>query len=961
MTHDDSAGRRGRLRPGAGVRDPGLRREARGELPLLACLTVVVGLLALITAAGPPLLDRWAGDALRTRFDTARQTDAEIRHSVSLHRDETEPWPDPSTATVGRDLAKATAGLLASAEPPLSSILVHDSTRVEVPVLSSSTAAGRLELGLLYADDAPAAATYAQGAPPGPPNLESPVPVAFSTLARDALHLSVGQRFHLSPAVGSFDTDAVVSGFFTPPAKATAPLWHEEALLERPARTDGLWRSQAVINAAAIDALQQPTRGTGRDLVVQWRTSIRMTPDQATRFATDGGLRQLQNAADSYAADVGEDYCPQQADYLASDCMIGRHPTTALATTDDIPDLIEPFARARGQARTLESFALAGLIAVGLATVVVTARLAVHRRAAAQALQRARGASATDLALVRLLQTAPAALLGAALGVGAARSAAPPGGGIGGLAPALAVAAVAWLTLPALTLAASRDRGTRTGRPPAVRRLGVEAAVLLLAVAGVLLLRAHGAGAGGLDVQLAVVPALLGTATVVLLVRLYPLPLRLLSRAARARRGTVPLIALTRAAREAPGHALALLVLVTTLSTAVFGGLVARTVADGSRTAALWSSGADAVVIGAGKDGTAEKTLADVAGVRQATVVRSLVNQLTSDSDGARYSTSRVAGVDARALGAAAPGSAAARALTAAGLAGRPAPAAVKGRYVLPALATGDFAGGRIGDTYTTTLRRGTVAFRVVGVLPGAARRDPALGPLLSVQQHDAGRGESGDSATAVAAGSPLLLVDSAELAMLDPHEFYDSAVLLYGPRLDTASLRSAGQRITGPSGEVRIRAAELALASHDGLLRGVRRAYASTTALAVLFALVALVLELLLSARDRGRTASRLRTLGLPTRGIAAMNVLELLPMALAAVAGGVALGLLLPGILGPTLTLREFTGGPGAPALHTDYALTAGLGLGFAALIAAAVAAETWAGRRRGLGTVLRLGDAV
>ncbi|WP_327288292.1 FtsX-like permease family protein [Streptomyces sp. NBC_01198] len=961
MTGDEQDRRRRLPRPGSGVRDPGLRREARGELPLLACLTVVVALLALITAAGPPLLDRWAGDALRSRFDTARQTDAEIRHSVSLHRDDTEPPPDPATATVGRDLAKVTAGLLASAGPPLSSVLVHDSTRVEVPVLGAALPAGRLELGLLYADDAPAAASYPQGGPPGPPGRTSPIPVAFSTLARDTLHLGLGQRFHLSPAVGTFDTDAVVSGFFTPPADATAPLWHEESLLERPARTDGLWHAQAVIDAASIDGLQQVTRGQGHDLVVQWRSSIRMTPDQATRFATGGGLRRLQDAADSYAAAADQDFCPEPDGYMATGCRIGRHGTTELTTVDDIPDLIEPFARARGQARTLESFALAGLIAVGLATVVVTARLAVHRRAAAQALQQARGASATDLALVRLVQTAPAALLGLALGAGAARLAAPPGDGPGGLVPALVVAAVAWLTLPALTLVATRDRAGRAGRPPAVRRVGVEAAVLLLAAAGVLLLRAHGAGAGGLDVGLAVVPALLGTATVVLLIRVYPLPLRLLSRAARARRGTVPLVALSRAAREAPGHALALLVLVTTLSTAVFGGLVARTVADGSRTAAVWSSGADAVVIGAGRDGTPERTLADVTGVRRATVVRSLVNQLTSDRDGARYGATRVVAVDAGALGTAAHGSAAARALAAAGLAGRPAPAAAGGHYVLPALATADFAGGRPGDTYTTTLRSGTVSFRVVGVLPAAVRRDPALGPLLSVQQRDAGRGESADSATAVAAGSPLLLVDSAELTMLEADEFHDSAVLFYGPRLDTASLRAAGPRVTGPSGEVRVKATAMALAADDGLLRSVRRTYATTTALSVLLALVALVLELLLSSRDRGRTASRLRTLGLPTRGIAAMNVLELLPMVLAAVAGGVALGLVLPGILGPTLTLREFTGGPGAPALHDDHALTAGLGLGLAALVAAAVAAETWAGRRRGLGAVLRLGDAV
>lgn len=939
-----------------------MRREARAETPLLVCLSLIVALIALVTTAGPPLLDRWAGDALRSRLDAARQNGGQIRQSVSLMADDSVVPPDPSGSTLARDLAAAGAKLLAAAEPPLRAVLVHDSTRVEVPQLRASTTAGPVQLGLVYADDAPPRSAYAQGAPPGAPTATSPVPVAFSSAARDVLHLAVGQRFHLSRDIGVNDTDAVVSGFFTPPAGAAAPLWREETLLAHPTRTEGLWRAQAVIDASAIDALQQLSRGRGDSYTVQWRESIRMSPGQAARTATPAGLRALLNATDTFAAAAPDAYCPGAQDYQAGPCRLGRHPTSDLTADDGMPDVLARFSRARGQARTLETFALAGLIAVGLATVVATARLAVHRRAEAQALQRARGASATGLALVRLYQTTPCALLGSALGAGTAVWARPAGGpDRGSLLPALAVAVVAWLTLPALTLAAAREPRRRESPPPALRRLGAEGLVLLLAAAGVVVLRAHGAGAGGLDVQLTMVPALLGAAAVVLLVRLYPLPLRLASRVSRGRRGAVPLIAFSRAAREAPGHALALLVLVMTLSTAVFGGLVSRTVADGGRTAAVWTSGADAVVIGAGRDGTVDKALTDVTGVRGATVVRTLVNQLTSTTDGARYSTARLAGIDATVLAARAPDSAAARALTAAGLAGRPEPAPVRGRYVLPALATADFADAAIGDTYTTTLRTSTVSVRVVGRLPDAARRDPALGPLLSADQQDAGRGEESDSSSAVAASSPLLLMDAAALRVLDPSEYDNAAVLLYGPHLNGDELRRTAPRIAGPSGQVRVKAAELSLAAHDGLLRGVRRTYAAGTALAVLFALVALVLELLLSSRDRGRTASRLRTLGLPTRGLAALDLLELLPMALAAAAGGVALGLLLPGILGPALTLREFTGGPGRPAVHTDYALTAALGAGLTALVAAAVAIETRAARRRGLGRVLRLGDAV
>ncbi|WP_433893254.1 FtsX-like permease family protein [Streptomyces sp. CA-111067] len=961
------------LRPvreaGQRLLDPDVRREARGELPLLACLLAVVALLTLITAAGPPLLDRWAGDALKARFTAAARLDPIIRQSVVLHAvdiGDPQPQPDPARSTLGDDLGTVTKELLSGAKPPLSGLLRHESARVEVPVAATQLNGARVNLGLLWADDAPARASYVQGAPPGRPTMTSPLPVAFSTTVRDQFHLRLGQRFSLSPNVAKYHSDAVVTGFFAAPAATdAAPLWHDEPLLVHPTPGAKAWQAQAVVDAASLTAVQDAVRGE-RDLVIVWRSTLRMSGPDAAGLATPGGLLRLRNAAADFDLATADAYCPQAMGGYDSGCLIGQTEVTQqdasqVTTNDTIPQVLTPFATARAQARTLESFAIAGLLAVGLATVVVTARLAVHRRAAAQAMQRARGASPTDLAVVRLAQTAPAALLGLLVGYGAALLAVPAGSGLGSPLPAVAPAAVAWLTLPALTLVAARDRGRRGERPPAARRLMIEGAVLLLAVAGVLALRARGTGQGGLDVRLAVVPALLGVATVILLIRVYPLPVRLLSRAAAGRRGTIALIALSRAAREASGQALALLVLVTTLSTAVFGGMVSRTLADGSRDAAEWSTGADASVIGAGKAGTPEGDLAALPGVDRALAVRSAVSELTSTTDGARYSIMRIAGLDAKALHTSVPDSPAARSLIAAGLAGRPRPTAAGGHYVLPVLATADFATGHIGETFGSNLLSGRVSFRIVGLLDDSARRDPALGPLLSTGQHDAGRGEAADSSTALAANSPLVLADASALSVLPQHDIDNSAVLLYGRHVQAGAVRAVGAAVAGPTGEVRIRSEALAAADQDGLLHGVRKTFATSTALAVLLALLALVLELLLSARDRGRTASRLRTLGLPTRGIAALNMLELLPMVLAAVAGGLALGLALPGILGPTLTLREFTGGPAAPAARTDYLLTAGLGFGLAALVAAAVATETWAGRRRGLGTVLRLGDTV
>jgi putative ABC transport system permease protein len=935
----------------------GVRAEGRREVPLLACLFAVVALLAVVVAAGPPLLDRLAGEALVSRVDVAQRTQGLVRQSAVLHPPHDGPI-DPAGSSVATELDSAAKQLLIAAEPPLAGALQHVSTRVEVAAANTSTAAGPGQLALLYADDAPPGAAYPQGRPPGRSTLQGPIDIAVSLRTRDALHLKLGQLLDLEPGDAPYRTAARVVGFFTAPPAGRAPLWRQEPLLERPSTAAGGWQAQAVVDASALDTLQDRRAG---DLTVTWQSALRLTGATATPLATPSGLTALRRAANAYDVAAADRYCPPDAAgdlSTTTACSVARHGTGTLATANDIPLLAQEFATEQAQARTLESFAQAGLLAVGLATVVVTARLALHRRAAAQTLQRARGAAATDLAVVRLLQTAPAVLLGLPAGLAAAWLLVPAGASLGPLLPALALTLVTWLTLPALTWAALRDGSRRREQGPAgARRLTAEAAVLLLTAAGVLALRARGpaGAASGTDPQLAAVPALLGLAAVVLLIRVYPVPVRLLARAAGRGRGGVGMIGLSRAAREAPGQALTLLVLVTTLSTAVFGGLVSRTVTDGRSAAAVWTAGADAAVIGAGRDGTAEPALTQVPGVRRAVTLRAAGSRLTSARDGSGWDQGRIVGVDAAALHAAAPGSALARAL----LAARPdpRPKGPGGRLVLPALASAEFGAAAVGDTYASSLHNSHVAFRIVGVLDDSVRKDPALGPLIGA---DAARAAGPGNTADTAPRRPMLLLDASSMDRLTARDTDFSEVLLYGPRLDAAALHVVAARVTGPAGRLVLRSEELAVARDDGLLRGVQRVYAVGTATAVLLALLTLVLELLLTAQDRGRTASRLRTLGLPTRGVAVLNAVELVPMALAAAAGGVALGLAMPGILGPALTLGRFTGGPAAPPLHTDYVLTAALGVGLALLVAAAVGTETWLGRRRGLGAVLRLGDS-
>ncbi|MFI6279745.1 FtsX-like permease family protein [Streptomyces sp. NPDC050988] len=945
-------------------------REVRADVPLLVCLAVLVALLTAVAAAGPGLLDRLAGRALASRLELEQQVEPGVLFSARFEPADSAD-ADAWASDLAEDLLPVTEVIANAAPDGLDGGIVHDSTRVELPLLDTVTGSGEVGLGLVYASDAPDRGAYVEGRPPA--RRGKGVEIAVSTRTRDALELRLGQKLPLSPgALENVQATAVVVGFFTADGAGTKSgdvdgvgtrgadaksgdaksgdargagavgggrLWREVPLLAGPSRfpprsAAGLdWEARALVAPGTVTALQTQA---GAVLTVTWGMRLDLDARTAARFASDRGQGELQQLLVRYPDDARSVFCGDIADFGGMFCEIGPHPASTLQHSTHLPDALTDFGRQWRQGRVVISFALASLLVVGLLAAAVTALLAVRRSLDAHRLQRARGASATGLALARAAHTAPAVLLGFMAGIAAARS-------LPGSSPAygqaLLVAGLVWLLLPALTWHALRDRFARTGDGPvpfaAGRRLTAEAVVLLLAAAGVVALRTRGTAAeAGPDPLLAAVPALLGLATVAVLVRCYPLPVRVLARLSARRRGVVALIALSRAAKEAPARALALLVLVVTLAGAVFGGLVAGTLVEGRREAAAWQVGADASYLGAHRSTAVAERLAQVRGVRETVRVRQLRVDPTSATSGSRYGIASLVGVDGARLRAAAPGSPAARALQAAGLTGPRSGTDIR------VLATG----ARAGDLLTLTLHGRKQRLRVAGPLPDAVLRDPALGPL---------RGTTPPR-------ERLLLADNRDLTAIGASDFEGSSLLLYGPHLDVRTLRSLVPRATHDTavGELRIRSEEQADAAADGMIGVLRAAHTACTALAVLLALLALVLDLLLSAEARGRTTAYLRTLGLGGRATTGLHLLQLMPMVVAAVVGGTALGLTLPALLGPALDLREFTGGPAAPALHPDLLLTVVLGVGLGVLVVVAVGVETWMGRRRGLGAVLRLG---
>ncbi|MEU5956328.1 hypothetical protein [Streptomyces sp. NPDC047525] len=830
--------------------------------------------------------------------------------------------------SLGGELRRLSTVVENAAPTALRGDLPRDSTRIALPNVRTGDGT---TLSLVYASDAPPRTAYAAGRPPAARGRV--VEIAVSTRTRDALKLRLGQELRLGPgALESVDAPARVVGFYA--ADGERRLWREQPLLARTARDprSGAAHAGALLAPRGVEVLQQQS---GADLTVIWGLRLDLGGD-AARFVGDQGQRDFERLMLRYPESVRGVTCGGGAGGFGGGmyCSLGSHPATESETATELPNALRDFQRQWRQGSVVISFALASVTAVGLAAVVVAALLSVRRGLDVHRLQRARGASALGIALGRAVRTAPAVALG--FGGGCAVASALPGAS-SAYGRGLLVAVGAWLVLPLLTWWAVRDRALlRDKTAGGGRRVVAEAGVVAVALAGVLALRARGtAGGSGGDPLLAAVPVLLGLATVVVLVRLYPLPVRLLARWAARGRGAVALIALSRAAKEAPARALALLVLVVTLAGAVFGGLVSGTLAEGRRDAAAWRVGADASFLGAGRDPDAAGRLARARGVRETVAVRQLRVDPVSATDGGRYGIASLVGVDGAKLLSVEGSSAAARALRDAGL----GEGTARGRDIRVLADAAD-----AGDVLTITVHGKERRLRVVGALPEAVRRDPALGPV----------------GAATEAREHLLLADNRDLKAFGASEFEASALLLYGPHLDVRELRSVVPR-TAPgavTGELRIRAEEQAEADEDGLTAALTAAHTACTALAVLLALIALVLELLLSAPARGTTAARLRTLGLGGRATAGLHLLQLLPLVLAAVAGGVALGLTLPGLLGPALDLREFTGGPTAPALCTDAMFTAALSAGTLALVAAAVGLETWLGRRRGLGAVLRLG---
>ncbi|MFI5930841.1 FtsX-like permease family protein [Actinoplanes sp. NPDC051494] len=743
--------------------------------------------------------------------------------------------------------------------------------------------------------------------------------VAEAMVSRETARLGglrVGTRLDLADTTGG-QTPIRVVGIFEPRA-ATAPFWDglDNERLLCPIPDDG-FTFRADLLTDAPGALLAG-RGTGR-LAYHWRFRL------ATQTLTVPDIEPLITAVVDGRRTAG------QRDLQLSTGLDGA---------------LEAFDEQRRSAEATVAIVGSGLAATVLGLLVLAALLMADRRREEFTLLRARGATAGTVGLRTLAETAvvtvPAVLAG---WFAATWFPGRPGGLEWVLIAAVLVLATG---VGPVVAARSRAHGGRVVPRFSARRVTVEVSLLLLAVLGVVLVRRRGLQ-DGVDPFLSVVPLLLGAAAALLVVRLIPWPLRQAVRLAARGRGLVAFLGLARAGRGAPLAAGPVAVLIVATATGVFTAAVSTTIGDARDDATDLAITADAQVTGFGFAPDTGALLTRVPGVTAAVPMLIGSGVPVVGANGRRRTQDQLVVVD---------GAAANAALARRGDGPRLPGALGAGRDTgpIPAVVSSETA-ALVGTGGTVSVQGQFYPFRVAAVtdslpglglggtrhfiaLPWNALPVPAVQPLVPTRYLIAGEGFGADAVLAAA--------DAGQ------REYY---LGLLRRTVDADATEVTDAQLPRRAAMVTWEQYRHDLQS-DGVNALLGFVFTGGAAGSVVLALLAVGLAVLADAPGRGRSLSRLRTLGLTGGQGRNLLVLELAPLLAVAFVAGTAVGWALPRLIGAALGLDAFTAGMPARVGIDPLLLVGALGLLVAGLVTA-VTVESAAHRRMRLGESLRLGE--
>jgi len=271
-------------------------------------------------------------------------------------------------------------------------------------------------------------------------------------------------------------------------------------------------------------------------------------------------------------ANTIEQFLPQLRAFVSTGLTIplalsGETQTTTAPLSSGVPDAADDVLDRASVAIAVLALMVSGPLGLVFVALLLASRATIDRRRSVLALQLARGASPTRLRLTvvldSLVSTAPAMIIGAAVGVAVAtiltgQSLAATVATL--ITPPTAIALVLIALIPPVVLAALlprasdvRERRADLVRPGRTRTL-VELIVVTFAALSVWLVLQRGivtsAAAVGIDPLLAAMPLLVALAASVLTMRLYPLLITGIHRIASRGGSAIAVIGARRASRE---------------------------------------------------------------------------------------------------------------------------------------------------------------------------------------------------------------------------------------------------------------------------------------------------------------------------------------------------------------------------------------------------------------------------
>lgn len=599
-------------------------QRSRADWLTVAAAWLVILAAATLLSAGVMYAEAVSRGGLLRALREAPPNDVNLEVTARVVRDEVEA----AAASIPRELDRTFAGV---------GITVHHSARSGSFALPDQAGEGVDDLAIFtfFADIADHASLLSGHWPtPG----RDPLEVAVSEPAARELGVTVGDTRRMRSRVADGPVvEVLVSGVYRV-EDAQDPFWRDDVLELQGVVERGDFATFGPLVVERSDLLD---RVVSQRVELTWRVAPALEDIGPTTVSTLHD--RLPGLADRLRSDlVRSPYIQVETDLAA---VLGRVNSSLLVS---------------GTGVLLLNIQLAVL--GGYALVLVAGLIVEHRRAES-ALIRSRGGSGVQMAglafLEGLLIVLPAALAGPPLAVAllaVVERAGPLAGSGVALQPRItdavvlvaagvAISSIAGLVVSAFTfsgpLAAIRRSIGRPLERTAPQRLGLDIAVLVLAVVGLWQLRLYGApitrslrGSLGADPLLVAAPALGLLAGALLALRFIPLAGRLLEELLARRRGLVSALGARQLSRRPLRYTRAALLLMVASAIGFFAGAYSGTWTRSQQDQVDYEVGADVrAVSGPSSAGSGGSASANLAALRALPAVGAAMPVLREDFD----------------------------------------------------------------------------------------------------------------------------------------------------------------------------------------------------------------------------------------------------------------------------------------------------------------------------------------